>query len=573
MTDNVFLRSIRLVPEIRRPFLWSSLIAMVGSALRMVGPQLISRGIDEGVLKSNYTYLLEQSFYYFITLVLLYFVASKALLAIGLVGESYVKSVREKLFRHLSSLDINYFEKNKTGVLVARMTSDMQSLNEFAREGASSVITALLTIIGATIAVFLVDAQLALLSFLILPLLGVATKIFRNHADKAYWSVREWIGQVLSSLQEGISGVRIIQAYSDEKTQFARFKNVNDQHFKANMQSAKNIAIYFPFLEITRVTSIAVVIWFASIRINEGSLSVGELVALLFYLNYFFDPLIQLSFNYDLLRSAGSSMKKVFSILDEEQVLSKTGDIEPQMESNKVIEFTNVDFSYGRDTVLHNVNISINKGEKIAIVGETGAGKSTIAKLILRFYLPTKGDVKFYGESSKDVTQRWARKNIAYVPQESFLFRGSIRDNLIYSDPENIELEKELAEIGVLEWFDRYENGLNQNVGERGSNVSAGERQFIALLRAVLARRQIIVFDEATANLDIESENSILEATDKLLDYQTSIVIAHRLETILNSEKIIVMDEGKLVGFDNHKNLLNTNDIYKELFSAWDLVN
>jgi|TARA_B100001094_G_scaffold333395_1_gene411419 ATP-binding cassette subfamily B protein len=573
MKNNTFLRSIRLVPEVRRPFLWSSLIAMAGSALRMVGPQLISRGIDEGVLKSNYSYLLEQSLYYFIILILLYFVTSKALLAIGLVGESYVKSVREKLFRHLSSLDISYFEKNKTGVLVARMTSDMQSLNEFAREGASSVITALLTIFGATVAVFLVDAQLALLSFLILPLLGVATRIFRNHADKAYWSIREWIGQVLSSLQEGISGVRIIQAYSDEKTQFDRFKNINDQHLKANMQSAKNIAIYFPFLEITRVTSIAVVIWFASIRINEGSLSVGELVALLFYLNYFFDPLIQLSFNYDVLRSAGSSMKKVFSILDEEQVLSKTGDVEPQMESSRVIEFENVNFSYGRDTVLHDINISINKGEKIAIVGETGAGKSTIAKLILRFYLPTKGDVKFYGESSKNVTQRWARKNIAYVPQESFLFRGSIRDNLIYSDPENIELEKELAEIGVLKWFNRYENGLMQNVGERGSNISAGERQFIALLRAVLARRQIIVFDEATANLDIESENSILDATDKLLDYQTSIVIAHRLETVLNAEKIIVMDTGKLVGFDNHENLLNNNDIYKELFSAWDLVN
>ena len=564
---------MRLVPEVRRAFLLSSLIAMAGSALRMVGPQLISRGIDEGVLKSNYSYLLEQSLYYFIVLVLLYFVTSKALLAIGLVGESYVKSVREKLFRHLSSLDISYFEKNKTGVLVARMTSDMQSLNEFAREGASSVITSLLTILGATIAVFLVDAQLALLSFLILPLLGIATRIFRSHADKAYWSIREWIGQVLSSLQEGISGVRIIQAYSDEKTQFERFKNVNDEHLKANMQSAKNIAIYFPFLEITRVTSIAVVIWFASVRINEGTLSVGELVALLFYLNYFFDPLIQLSFNYDVLRSAGSSMKKVFSILDEEQVLSKTGDIEPQMDSYKVIEFKNVEFSYGRDTVLHDVNISINKGEKIAIVGETGAGKSTIAKLVLRFYLPTKGEVNFYGESSKNVTQRWARKNIAYVPQESFLFRGTIRDNLIYSDPQNIELEKELEEIGVLRWFDRYEKGLNQNVGERGSNVSAGERQFISLLRAVLARRQIIVFDEATANLDMESENSILEATDKVLDYQTSIVIAHRLETILNAEKIIVMDKGKLVGFDNHKNLLSKNDIYKDLFSAWDLVN
>jgi len=571
MSNNTFLRSFKLVPEIRRPFLWSSLIALTGSGLRMIGPQLISRGIDNGVLKSDYQYLLQQSFFYFITLVLLYFVASKALLAIGLVGESYVRSIREKLFKHLASLDINYFEKNKTGVLVARMTSDMQSLNEFAREGASSVITALLTIFGATVAVFLVDVQLAFLSFLILPLLGVATKIFRNHADKTYWAVREWIGQVLSSLQEGISGVRIIQAYADEKSQFNRFKNVNDEHLKANMQSAKNIAIYFPFLEITRVTSIAVVIWFASLRINEGTLSVGELVALLFYLNYFFDPLIQLSFNYDLLRSAGSSMKKVFSILDEKPVLSTMGSQSPNMESNNVIEFENVSFSYGRETVLHNVDFSIMKGEKIAIVGETGAGKSTIAKLILRFYLSTEGDVKFYNESAKDVSQRWARKNIAYVPQESFLFRGTIRDNLIYSNPTKIKLEQELSEIGVLGWFERYENGLDQEVGERGSNVSAGERQFIALLRAVLAKREIIVFDEATANLDIESENSILDATDTLLDYQTSIVIAHRLETILNAEKILVMRDGKLVGFDNHENLLSDNEIYKDLFSAWNL--
>ena len=571
MNNNTFIRSFRLVPEISRPFLWSSIIALTGSGLRMVGPQLISRGIDDGVLKSNYEYLLQQSFLYFITLVLLYFVASKALLAIGLVGESYVRSIREKLFRHLTSLDINYFEKNKTGVLVARMTSDMQSLNEFAREGASSVITALLTIFGATVAVFLVDVQLAFLSFLILPLLGVATKIFRNHADKTYWAVREWIGQVLSSLQEGISGVRIIQAYADEKSQFNRFENINNEHLKANMQSAKNIAIYFPFLEITRVTSIAVVIWFASIRISEGTLSLGELVALLFYLNYFFDPLIQLSFNYDLLRSAGSSMKKVFSILDEEPVLSTLGSESPNMESNDVIKFENVSFSYGRETVLHDLNFSIMKGEKIAIVGETGAGKSTIAKLILRFYLSTEGDVKFYNQSSKEVSQRWARKNIAYVPQESFLFRGSIRDNLIYSNPKKIKLEQELNEIGVLGWFDRYENGLDQEVGERGSNVSAGERQFIALLRAVLAKREIIVFDEATANLDIESENSILEATDTLLDYQTSIVIAHRLETILNAEKILVMQDGKLVGFDNHENLLSDNEIYKDLFSAWNL--
>jgi ABC-type multidrug transport system fused ATPase/permease subunit len=211
------------------------------------------------------------------------------------------------------------------------------------------------------------------------------------------------------------------------------------------------------------------------------------------------------------------------------------------------------------------------KGEKIAIVGETGAGKSTIAKLILRFYLPSNGEVKFYGESAKDVSQRWTRKTIAYVPQESFLFRGTIRDNLIYSNPEKIELKDELSDIGVLDWFDRYENGLDQEVGERGSNVSAGERQFIALLRAVLAKREIIVFDEATANLDMESENSILDATDKLLDYQTSVVIAHRLETILNAEKILVMKNGELVGFDNHFNLLRDNNIYKDLFSAWNL--
>ena len=573
MKENTFIRSFKLVPEVHRPFFFASMIAMVGTGVRMIGPQLISRGIDNGVMQYDYQYLLIQCLFYFLTLVVLYFVTSKALLSIGLVGESYVKSIREKLFRHMSSLDINYFEKNKTGVLVARMTSDMQSLNEFAREGASSILTSLLTIFGATIAVFLVDVQLSLLSFLILPLLGVATKIFRNHADKTYWSVREWIGQVLSSLQEGISGVRIIQAYADESKQLKRFKEVNNEHLKANMQSAKNIAIYFPFLEITRVTSIAVVIWFAAARIEQGTLTVGELVALLFYLNYFFDPLIQLSFNYDLLRSAGSSMKKVFSILDEEPVLSKTGTLSPEVDSNNVIKFENVEFSYGRETVLHDVSFSIDRGEKIAIVGETGAGKSTIAKLILRFYLPNKGDVKFYGESSKDISQKWARKNIAYVPQESFLFRGSIRDNLIYSNPEKIDLKSELENIGLINWFERYEDGLEQDVGERGANVSAGERQFIALLRAVLAKRQIIVFDEATANLDIESESSILDATDTLLDYQTSVVIAHRLETILNAEKILVMSEGKLVGFDNHETLLANNEIYQQLFSAWNLVN
>mgnify|MGYP003321017571 FL=1 len=573
MRDNTFVRSFKLVPEVYRPFFFASLIALLGTGIRMIGPQLISRGIDNGVMKYDYQYLLQQCLFYFLTLVVLYFVTSKALLSIGLVGESYVKRIREKLFRHMSSLDINYFEKNKTGVLVARMTSDMQSLNEFAREGASSILTSLLTIFGATIAVFLVDVQLSLLSFLILPLLGIATRIFRNHADKTYWSVREWIGQVLSSLQEGISGVRIIQAYSDETKQLKRFKEVNDEHLKANMQSAKNIAIYFPFLEITRVTSIAVVIWFGAARIKNGTLTVGELVALLFYLNYFFDPLIQLSFNYDVLRSAGSSMKKVFSILDEEPMLSKTGNLSPETDSGKVIEFKNVDFSYGRETVLHDVSFSINRGEKIAIVGETGAGKSTIAKLIFRYYLHTNGDVQFYEESSKDISQKWARKNIAYVPQESFLFRGSIRENLIYSNPDKIDLQTELENIGLIDWFERYENGLDQDVGERGANVSAGERQFIALLRAVLAKRQIIVFDEATANLDIESESSILDATDRLLAYQTSIVIAHRLETILNAEKILVMSEGKLVGFDNHQNLLSNNKIYQQLFSAWNLVN
>ena len=564
---------MKLVPEVKNKFIVSSLIALFATAIRMIGPYLIRNGIDGGVIESDYGYVLEQSLYYFLTLVLLYFVTSQALLYIGMVGETYVKRVREKLFRHMSSLDINYFEKNKTGVLVARLTSDMQSLTEFAKEGASSVLTALLTIFGAVIAVFIVDVQLSILAFVVMPILAIATKIFRNYADTTYWEVREWIGQVLSSLQEGISGVRVIQAYTDEDTQIKRFKKVNKEHFKANMRSARNIAVYFPFLEFTRVSSIATVLWFGSQRISEGTLSVGELVALLFYLNYFFDPLIQLSFNYDTLRSAGSSMKKVFSILDEQPNLSKKGEKFPDTSPENAVEFENVKFSYGRENVLHGVSFSINKGEKIAIVGETGAGKSTIAKLILRFYLPTGGEMKYFGIDSKEVDEAWVRDNVAFVPQESFLFRGTIRENLNYSQPEVSSLEEELASIGVLEWFDRYEKKLDQEVGERGGNISAGERQFVALLRAVLAKRKIIVFDEATANLDIESESSILDATEKLLAFQTSIVIAHRLETVLNAEKIIVMENGNLTGFDSHENLLNGNQTYKDLFSAWNLVN
>ena len=573
LKDKTFSRSMKLVPEVINKFFISSLIALIATGLRMVGPNLISNGIDDGVLKSDYNYVLQQSLFYFITLVLLYFVTSQALLSIGMVGETYVRRVREKLFRHMSSLDINYFEKNKTGVLVARLTSDMQSLNEFAREGASSVITALLTIFGAVVAVFLVDVQLSILAFVIMPILAIATKIFRNYADTTYWEVREWIGQVLSSLQEGISGVRVIQAYTDEDTQIKRFKNVNKEHFKANMRSARNIAVYFPFLEFTRVSSIATVLWFGSQRISEGTLSVGELVALLFYLNYFFDPLIQLSFNYDTLRSAGSSMKKVFSILDEKPNLSKKGEEFPDDDLEQTVEFDNVSFSYGRENVLHGVSFSINKGDKIAIVGETGAGKSTIAKLILRFYLPTNGSMKYFGVDSNDVDEDWVRENVAFVPQESFLFRGTIRENLMYSKPDFESLEEELSSIGVLDWFDRYENKLDQEVGERGGNISAGERQFVALLRAVLAKRKIIVFDEATANLDIESESSILDATEKLLAFQTSIVIAHRLETVLNAEKIMVMENGNLIGFDSHNNLLKNNQTYKDLFSAWNLVN
>ena len=573
MKEKIFIRSYRLVPEIKKPLIKSSLIVLLGTGIRMVGPWLISKGVDEGVVKSDYSYVLQISFFYLLTVVALYFVTSKAILAIGLVGETYVRQIREKLFRHLTSLDINYFEKNKTGVLVARLTSDMQSLNEFAREGSSSVLTSLLTIFAATVAVFFVDFQLSVVAFIILPLLGIATRIFRKHADTAYWAVREWIGQVLSSLQEGISGVRIIQAYGDENTQIDRFEDVNQSHLDANLRSAKNIAIYFPFIEITRVTSIATVIWFGAQRIFEGTLTIGELVALLFYLNYFFDPLIQLSFNYDLLRSAGSSMKKVFSIIDEKPFLSEKGEISPPIDNEKVIAFKNVDFSYGRELVLKNINFVITKGEKRAIVGETGAGKSTIAKLVLRFYLANEGKVEFFETDANEVSQQWVRDNVAYVPQESFLFRGTIRDNLIYSDPENINLEDELESIGVLSWFERYENRLDQEVGERGGNISAGERQFVALLRAVLAKKQIIVFDEATANLDIESESSILEATDKLLSFQTSIVIAHRLETILNAEKIMVMEEGNLVGFDSHDNLVKSNEVYKELFSAWNLVN
>ena len=564
---------MKLVPEVKNKFIVSSLIALFATAIRMIGPYLIRNGIDGGVIESDYGYVLEQSLYYFLTLVLLYFVTSQALLYIGMVGETYVKRVREKLFRHMSSLDINYFEKNKTGVLVARLTSDMQSLTEFAKEGASSVLTALLTIFGAVIAVFIVDVQLSILAFVVMPILALATKIFRNYADTTYWEVREWIGQVLSSLQEGISGVRVIQAYTDEDTQIKRFKKVNKEHFKANMRSARNIAVYFPFLEFTRVSSIATVLWFGSQRISEGTLSVGELVALLFYLNYFFDPLIQLSFNYDTLRSAGSSMKKVFSILDEQPNLSKKGEKFPDTSPENAVEFENVKFSYGRENVLHGVSFSINKGEKIAIVGETGAGKSTIAKLILRFYLPTGGEMKYFGIDSKEVDEEWVRDNVAFVPQESFLFRGTIRENLNYSQPEVSSLEEELSSIGVLEWFDRYEKKLDQEVGERGGNISAGERQFVALLRAVLAKRKIIVFDEATANLDIESESSILDATEKLLAFQTSIVIAHRLETVLNAEKIIVMENGNLTGFDSHENLLNGNQTYKDLFSAWNLVN
>lgn len=551
--------------------IWALVLTAVATVARVAVPLVLRTGIDKGVSAGDMRVIVEATVVYVFVLVIQYFTQRYSMYQVAAVGERYLRAMRVRVFKHMMSLDVAFFSKSKVGVLVSRMTSDVEALTAFADQGAISVITSVLMVTGVTIAMFSIDTGLAWTVLTLLPALVVVSVVFRTYANRAYEAIREQIGRVLGTLQEGISGVRVVQAYTQERRQSVEFGRVNQKYFEANLQAAKAIASYFPSVDFISTVGTALVLLFGGRRVLAGDLSFGSLVAFLLYLRYFFDPIVQLSNVYNLLQAALAALGKLFGILDTRPSLEIRSSVDIPDGACGEIGFERVTFGYDPDLpVLHDVDLKVRCGERLAVVGETGAGKSTIAKLAIRFYDPTAGQVMLDGVDLRDLSELELRRSIAMVPQEGFLFSGSLRDNLAFSRPgiTDEELWRVCEAMGISAWVRSLPERLDTDVRERGSRLSSGERQLVALARAFVADPAVVVLDEATSNLDPETEGMVEAALDQLLRDRTAIVIAHRLTTAKRADRIIVMDGGRIVEQGHHGDLIGAGGRYSHLAGA-----
>ncbi len=569
----LIVRAARIAPRLKWPFAGTLGIAIVATVVRLLGPLFVRGGIDQGIAKGDKEAILVASALWAGALVIQYFLEAASQWSIAYVGEQYLVSLRSAVFQRLLHLDMGFYSRSKSGVLVSRMTSDIESLQEFVSEGAVMALSNLLTVLGVAVALALVDWQMAVAVFAVVAVLLMVSVVFQRQARRAYDLVRERIGSVLATLQEGITGVRVVQAFTQEGPQASTFGRVNERHYEANMQVARAIAWYFPLVSFLRVVAMVAALGIGSMRVIDGSLSVGTLVAFLLYLDWFFQPIINLSQVYNLLQSALAALAKLFTLVDEPVAIDdREGAYDLPTPVEGRIDLDHVGFSYiDGVATLEDVTISIGSGERIAIVGETGSGKSTIAKLIVRFYDPSSGAVRIDGHNLVDVTTRSRVESMALIPQDSFLFSGSLRDNLVYADPDasDDEVWGVLETMGIDGWIRSLSEGLDTEVRERGSRFSAGERQLVALARAFLADPAVIVLDEATSNLDPETEGEVESALRALLADRTSVVIAHRLRSAERADRVVMIADGKVIAEGTHDELSESSPEYKELVDVW----
>jgi len=571
---RLLVRSAKLGRHLLWPALGALLAAVVATAARLLGPLAVRSGIDDGIATGDKGMIARAAIVLMGLLVLQYFAQAIAQYSVAWVGERYLKRLRADVFRHIAHLDMPFYDRAKTGVIVSRMTSDIEALTEFANEGAVMALTNLLTIIGVSVAMLLVDWRLALVVFAVIGVLVVISVVFQKQASKAYANVRERVGGVLASLQEGITGVRVVQAFTRQGEQKGTFGRVNERYFEANMQAAFAISWYFPLVAFLRVVGLALVLFVGGRNVIAGEMTIGSLVVFLLYLDWFFQPIINLANVYNLMQAALAALAKLFDLLDTPAVVQeRPGAFDLALPPEGGLSFDDISFGYDPDVpVITGLNLDVAPGQRVAVVGETGAGKSTIAKLLMRFYDPTEGVVAIDGKNLRDLTFESRSAAITLIPQDDFLFNGTLRDNFRYGKPDatDVEIWNVCRAMGIDDWVRELPEQLDTEVRERGSRFSAGERQLVALGRAFLVEPAVIVLDEATSNLDPETEVEVEGALRVLLAGRTAVVIAHRLRSAERADRVVMIDRGNVIADGSHDELVATNADYAQLVEVWE---
>jgi ATP-binding cassette subfamily B protein len=568
-------RRLRALYALARPYRGRTALAVLAllaaTAVTLAPPYLVGRAVDE--VRRGDTHLLGWIVVAFVAAGVLGIAFSYAqTYYTGWTGERMLADLRNHLFRHLQRLSLGYYERNRAGVIISRLTNDVEALDQLVTDGVSSLVQNTLTLVGTAVLLFFLDWRLALASLTVMPLMTVATALFRKHSARAYRSVRETLGLVTATLAEDIAGMRVLQSFTREQAAQDNFRRVADEYRISNMRTVVLNGTYFPFVDFLSSAATAVVLGYGGWLAYHGEVSIGTLVAFIGYLSNFFDPVQQLSQLYNTFLSAVAALDKITNVLDEPPEVQDAQGARELAEIRGHVTFEDVRFAYGRGPeVLHGIDLDVATGTTVALVGHTGAGKSTIAKLLARFYDPTEGRITIDRVDLREVTQRSVRRQLGIVPQEGFLFAGTVAENIAFGRPEasRDEIVAAARAVGADEFVERLEDGYDTQLGERGSRLSLGQRQLVAFARALLADPRILILDEATSSVDIGTERKIERALRRLLQGRTAFIIAHRLSTIRDADLIVVLEHGVVVEQGSHEELLARRGLYTSLYGDW----
>jgi ATP-binding cassette, subfamily B, multidrug efflux pump len=556
-----------------KPYRWrviGAFFLLIASAgLSILTPYLVKVAIDKYIAHHDLDGLNRISGVYLVVLVVAMALSYLQIYLMQMTGQKIMYDMRVQIFQHVQGLKLNFFHKNPVGRIMTRITNDVDVLNELFTSGVVSIFGDLFTLVGITIAMLIINFKLALVTLSVVPLLFIVTASFRKKARAAYSETRYWLARINAFLQEAISGMSIIQLFGKEPKMFKRFDHINHNHYQATLKSVMAYAIFYPAVEVIEALAIALLVWYGGNRAIAGFVTFGALIAFIQYTQRFFRPIADLSEKYNILQSAMASSERIFNLLDNQEKIKLPTVPKIAGERLREIEFKNVSFHYPNgEPVLKNMSFKIAAGERIAIVGPTGAGKTTVISLILRFYDQYEGTILINGIDLREISEKQLREDMAVVFQDAFLFSRTVHENIAFDRPDITTNQVQSVATYLLadSFIRQLPNGYDQMLSERGSNLSFGQRQLLTFVRALAPDPSIIILDEATSSVDIETEYVIRHALEKLMADRTAVLIAHRLSTIQHVDRILVILDGEIREQGNHQELLAQKGLYYKLY-------